>query len=84
MMIRSIAAGMFWLISCVAFADAKPINQSATFTGSDFVIADTRGQDRREDRDDNQDDRKDCRKDEGRVGGDKRDCKKDNRRDDDA
>jgi len=83
MITRSIAASILWLISCMAFADIEPINQSTTLTDIDFFVADTKGQDRREDRDDNQDDRKDCRKDEGRVGGDKRDCKQDNRRDGD-
>jgi hypothetical protein len=84
MITRVIAASILGLTSCVAFADIGSTDESATFTGRDFVVADTRGQDRRDDRDDDQDDRKDCRQEEGRVGGDKRDCKQDNRRDGDA
>jgi hypothetical protein len=81
---RLIAAGILGLTSCVAIAAIEFNNESASFTESDFVVADTRGQDRRDDRDDNQDDRQDCRQDEGRVGGDKRDCKQDNRGDGDG
>jgi hypothetical protein len=79
MTIRVIAASILALTSCVTFADIGPANESAAFTGSDFIVADTRGQDRREDRGDDRGDRKDCRKEEGRVGRDKRDCKQDNR-----
>jgi hypothetical protein len=80
---RLIAAGILGLTSCVAIAAIEFSNESASFSESDFVVADTRGKDRRDDRGDNRDDRDDCRQDEGRVGGDKRDCKKDNRRDGD-
>ena len=83
MLTRVITAGILGLASCIAIAASDLPNVSATFADSDFIVADTRGQDRREDRGDDKDDRQDCRKDEGRVGKDKRDCKQDNRRDDD-
>jgi hypothetical protein len=81
MIIRVIATAVLGLTSCVAFAAIESTNESPTFTKSDLIVADTRGNDRRDDRGDDRDDRQDCRQDEGRVGGDKRDCKQDNRGD---
>jgi len=73
--------GMAALVSCAALAGDILADESATYTDSGFIIADTRGKERRDDRDDNRDDRRDCRQEEGRIGGDKRDCKQDERGD---
>ena len=83
MLTKVIAAGFLGLTSCVAIAAIDFTNVATTFADSDFIVADTRGQDRREDRGDDRDDRQDCRQEEGRVGGDKRDCKQENRDDSD-
>ena len=83
MLIRVITAGILGLTCCIAIAATDLPGISPTFSDSDFIVADRRGQDRREDRGDNRDDRQDCRDEEGRVGKDKRDCKQDNRRDSD-
>jgi hypothetical protein len=83
MITKVMVAAILGLLSFAATAATGLANERVTFGDSDFVIADTRGQDRRDDRDDDQDDRQDCRQDEGRVGGDKRDCKQDSRGGDD-
>jgi hypothetical protein len=79
MMTRIVTFGIAGLVSCVALAGDILVEESATYSDSGFIIADTRGKERRDDRDDNQDDRQDCRQEEGRIGGDKRDCKQDER-----
>ena len=78
---RIVSFGIAGLLSCAALAGNALIDEPATYTDSDFMIADTRGKERRDDRDDDRDDRRDCRQEEGRIGNDKRDCKQDERRD---
>ena len=78
-MTRIMSFGMAGLVSCAVLTGDILAHESATYTDSGFIIADTRGKERRDDRDDNQDDRQDCRQEEGRIGGDKRDCKQDER-----
>jgi len=76
-----VSVGIVGILGGVAVADSTLADESATYIGSSFILADTRGKDRRDDRDDNRDDRRDCRQEEGRVGDDKRDCKQDERGD---
>lgn len=79
MMTRIVTVGIAGLVSCIALAGDILVKESATYSDSGFIVADTRGRERRDDRDDNRDDRQDCRQEEGRIGGDKRDCKQDER-----
>ena len=78
-MTRLVSYGIAGLLSCAALAGSTLADESVTYTDSGFIIADTRGRERRDDRDDNRDDRQDCRQEEGRIGNDKRDCKQDER-----
>ncbi len=75
MMTRIVSVGIAGLLGCTALAGNTLTDESATYTDSGFIIADTRGQERRDDRED----RRDCRLEEGRIGGDKRDCKQEER-----
>lgn len=85
MMTRIVSFGVAGLLGCAALAGNTLADESAAYTDSDFIIADTRGKERRDDRDENRDNRRDCRKEEGRIGKDKRDCKReDNDNEDDA
>jgi len=81
MMTRIVSFGIAGLLGCTVLAGNALADESATYTDSGFIIADTRGKERRDDRDDNRDDRRDCRQEEGRIGDDKRDCKQDERDD---
>jgi hypothetical protein len=79
---KLICIGISSLLSSAAIAENLPADVAITDSDSAFILADTRGRDRRDDRDDDRDGRQDCRQDEGRVGDDKRDCKQDERQGD--
>ncbi len=79
MMTRIVSFSIAGLIGCAALAGNTLTDESATYADSGFIIADTRGKERRDDRDDDRDDRRDCRQEEGRIGDDKRDCKQEER-----
>lgn len=78
-MTRIVSLGIAGFLSCAAIADDILVDVSGTISDRGFIVADTRGKERRDDRDDNRDDRQDCRQEEGRIGDDKRDCKQDER-----
>jgi hypothetical protein len=85
MMTRIVSFSIAGFLSCTALASNTMTDEPATYADSGFIIADTRGKERRDDRDDNRDDRQDCRQEEGRIGDDKRDCKQEERgKEDDA
>lgn len=81
MISRILSLGIMGLLGCSAVAVSEVVDEPATYIGSGYIVADTRGKERRDDRGDNRDDRRDCRQDEGRVGDDKRDCKQEQRGD---
>lgn len=79
MMTRIVCLGIVGILGCAAVAGSALADESATGASDGFILADTRGKERRDDRGDNRDDRRDCRQEEGRIGDDKRDCKQDER-----